>query len=677
MSLKGRIFISASAVFIIGFVVVIAVISAMMQSSARRSGEEQVEQATLSLATQVSKTVAEAQLAARSAADAMEGLLHAGITDRNAYGAVMQQIIARNPQFVGGGAILEPDLAGLDADNKGTGFSDGNGRFIPYFYHADGKVAMEPLIFGGDSGSEDWYDKPRQLRQDTVTEPYLYPVNNVDVLMATASSPIIDVRGSGAGGATIDVSLEGLQKQVASFDPYKTGYVGLISEGGVWVSHPDSSLLGKTADQSLIARLSQAQDGISMKETDGVYEAIRAIPLVNTSQKWFVILTVEESELLAAAITTRNTAIILALVILAAGTALMWLLGSNISRPISQLTQRMRALAAGDVDSPVAHRERKDEIGMMAGALGVFVENAIERVKLQGESEAAQQARLARQEHVEALIQDFEAEVRQAISEVSANSGRMEQTAGALTSIAQATSSKVSTVAASSETAQISVQTVASAAEELSASIGEISRQVEQTKGVVEAAARAAALSNERVGSLDTAAQKIGEVVQLIQAIAEQTNLLALNATIEAARAGEAGRGFAVVAAEVKELANQTAKATEEISSQISGIQSSTREAVGSIQEIAETMGEVNQFTTTIADAISQQGEATREITVNVQRAADCTSDMSGSVGNVMQSAQETSGSASDVLQASQDVTRQAAKLEETIASFLQRVRAA
>lgn len=349
----------------------------------------------------------------------------------------------------------------------------------------------------------------------------------------------------------------------------------------------------------------------------------------------------------------------------------------SIIGPIGALTNTMKTLANGELDVEIDGVENTDELGEMARAVEVFKENGIERLRLETASEAEQRQSEERQGRVDGLISSFRGTVSSALEVVTSNTTEMSATANTLTSIANDTSGQANEAANASQSASENVQAVAAAAEQLAASIEEISRQVAKTNTIVNEANDATNATNEKVANLATAAQKIGDVISLIQDIAEQTNLLALNTSIEAARAGEAGKGFAVVASEVKSLANQTATATEEISAQIADIQSSTSEAVTAIEQIAKTMGEVNSYTASIASAVEEQGAATAEISQSVAQAAKGTEQVVGSMGVVTNSIGETNQSASQVLTASEDVSKEAHTLKSTIDKFLSDVAAA
>ena len=377
----------------------------------------------------------------------------------------------------------------------------------------------------------------------------------------------------------------------------------------------------------------------------------------------------------------RNESIINFAVTMVLGTlflvAFNVLVGRSVTSPIRALTDAMKRLADGDTGLELDSGNRNDELSDMMAAVAVFRDNAIERARLASESEVEQQARQKRQQTVDALIGSFRTEIRELLNAVGANADNMQETAKTLTGIADETSGQAAGAKLASEEASTNVQTVASAAEELAASIEEISRQVTTTTDIVGQATENAAATDAKIGGLATAASKIGDVVSLIQAIAEQTNLLALNATIEAARAGEAGKGFAVVASEVKELATQTSKATEEIGSQVAAIQSSTEEAVDAIRLITETMDKVNEYTSSISAAVTEQGAATTEISRNVQEAAAGTQSVVSNMNHVTGAVSETMQSANQVLEASGEVNEQSVKLRKTVDSFLEQVAAA
>jgi len=364
----------------------------------------------------------------------------------------------------------------------------------------------------------------------------------------------------------------------------------------------------------------------------------------------------------------------IALVLLLGGFT-FWI-ARGIARPLGNLRTAMLDLAENRPMSTSLDLERHDEIGEMARAVGVFKENAAARAALEEKSRAEEATRSARQAKVDRMIGEFRSSVGTVLSAVDASMVKLDGTASSLTSVAGEASTQASNASGASERAAGNVQGVAAAAEELGTSVSEIGRQVEKANGVVKEATTMANKTNTEVAALADAAQKIGDVIGLIQAIAAQTNLLALNATIEAARAGEAGKGFAVVASEVKSLASQTAKATEEISTQVAGIQSSTKQAVDAIAQIAMVMEEINQFTSAIASTIEEQIATTGEITRNINLAAEGTSTVAGNISTVTTAIGSATRSAKDVLGATGELKTAAKRLQGAVDGFLTEVAA-
>ena len=368
---------------------------------------------------------------------------------------------------------------------------------------------------------------------------------------------------------------------------------------------------------------------------------------------------------------------IASVVAMAVAIGLAIFIGRGISRPVQAMTACMGRLAEDDLEVEVPGRDRKDEIGAMASAVEVFKTALIEtrdRRVAEAEEQAAKQHRNA---VIEKAIGEFEQTASDVISGLSSASTELQTTAQTMTGSADETSHRATTVAAASEEASTNVHTVAAATEQLTASVQEISRQVAQSNEMSQSAVTDAEDTNNRVKSLAEAATRIGAVIGLIQDIAEQTNLLALNATIEAARAGEAGKGFAVVASEVKSLATQTAKATEEIAAQIGEIQSETEGAANAIEGIAGVIRSMSEVASTIASAVEEQGASTEEIARNVQQASSGTGEVSESISHVSKAAQETSAAANQVEVSANELSSQSEHLRGEMAKFLETIRAA
>jgi methyl-accepting chemotaxis protein len=417
-----------------------------------------------------------------------------------------------------------------------------------------------------------------------------------------------------------------------------------------------------------------AEDLQRWRERDKEARAFWPQMVVNAEQD----LAAETNRLHGAALTNLSTYALATLLVIGLVIAISAVVLRTVRRLFAGLQQTMAALAERDYTIEVPGCTRSDEIGAMARAVAVFKENGVAMQRLEVE-QAEQKARAETEKHaaMKELADGFEAEVLGIVRSVSHAAAELEQNAGLMNSGADETNRQATVVAAAAEQATTNVQTVAGAAEELSASIHEIGQQVTGAAKIAAEAVAQAGATSEAVQGLSSAAQRIGEVIGLIQAIAGQTNLLALNATIEAARAGEAGRGFAVVASEVKSLAAQTAKATEEIAAQVSAVQSGTNDVVNAIDSISQTIDKINMISAAIASAVEQQNAVTAEIARNVDQAANGTRDVSTNISGMTRTAADTGRASGEIVQSAVELTRQAEALRTGFDGFIQRVRAA
>ena len=359
------------------------------------------------------------------------------------------------------------------------------------------------------------------------------------------------------------------------------------------------------------------------------------------------------------------------------GIVMSLLIGRSITRPIESLSGAMRTLADGDLTVEVPAKENQDEVGQMAKTVQVFKDNALKIQALEAEQKAVEARGEAEKKAAMAQLADgFEREVGSVVAAVSASAADLQGAATQMSATAKETNRQATVLAKASDQASSNVQTVAAAAEQLSSSIAEISRQVAESSAITGRAVEDVKRTGTTVEALAEAAQKIGDVVKLISDIASQTNLLALNATIEAARAGDAGKGFAVVASEVKNLASQTARATEDIGSQIASIQTATGESVSAMRNIADTIAKMNEIASGIAAAVEEQGAATAEIARNVQQAAAGTGEVSSNIAGLTDAAAKTGDAASKLQDSASALGKQATTMRGSVANFLSNVRA-
>ncbi len=682
--------LGAKLTFVSAFAIAVCLIAGISLQTIQTSSttEELTEGEARSVARhhaeQAGRVLNSGMSVAQNLAGAFRAIREQGGTDRKAYNEILNRTLVDNPSLAGAWSGFEPNaLDGKDADykNEGEPFGDGTGKYVTYYYNFGDGITPYHLTGLDNPEVNEYYTAPRDTNKPYVTDAITYDIQGRDVVLTSFVYPVQNASGQFLGVLGVDLELNALSERFAELTPFGTGTVNLVSAQGTWVAHENADIRGTKLDGAnavQAAILDAMKTGETVRvDDDTTMHMIVPVAIAGYPNQWGVVVNVPLATVYAPADNLRNATLVGGVILLVIVIAVV-LFSTNalVSRPMTSVAGVIDNLQKGDFTVRVPYLERHDEIGAIAKALESFKEASAgmqqaEREKLEAEQRASEERNRTRLQ----MADEFEKSVGSIVVNVSDSAGNMEKVSRQMRRAADESSEQAVVVAAAADEASANVQTVASATEELSASIQEISSQVAKSSDISNTAVEEASRANTMITGLAEAADRIGEVVSLINDIAAQTNLLALNATIEAARAGEAGKGFAVVAQEVKNLANQTAKATDEIAQQIGSIQSETQNTVGAIERVTETISNINEIATAIASAVEQQGAATAEISGNVQQAAAGTNEVSSSIGIVRNTSQETGEAASNVQAGATQLAEEARNLDTQVKSFLDRLR--
>ena len=690
LKLEGKIIASATLAVVLCAAAITGVTVYLSRQAAEDSAIALVDEVAQNQGGRIRLELAEAIERARAIANLVQSEMKAGDPRRAVVNHMIRHIAEQNPGYAGTWLDMAPNaFDGRDAD-----FSIRDERAVEILGLPNtGRMSLLWLpddkgVIHADDGEglpfeqvaeKEYYKSAATARKEVVTEPYLDDMTKL--LMASAVVPVM-ADGRVVGVAGLDFALSSLTQMVNSQHPLGTGYLAVISSGGLYAAHPDNARRTKAPDDLPDeARKAIAQgkgfEGHAVLNARDYYLHVQPLRFGKSDASWSLLVAVPTETVMAEASRLSTVSLLVGLVGIVLVSLVAWAVGRGIARPVKGMTSAMAVLAGGDLSVGIPAMEQDDEVGEMARAVDVFKRNMLRARELDAQQRREWAEREARAERLAALQLEFESRGGSLIESLAGAAAELETTARNLTAIAEQTTRQSVSVAACAEQSTTNVQTVAAATEELTASIGEIRQQVAESARIAEVAVADANRTDATVEALAVSADRIGDVVNLIQDIASQTNLLALNATIEAARAGEAGKGFSVVANEVKHLANQTARATEEIVGQIDEIRGIAGQSVESIQAIGHTIEHLSEIAAVIASAVVQQGGATSEIAANIHQAASGTRETADRMAEIQQGAGHAGSAAGDVLSAAARVARQSEELNRQMRAFLDGVKAA